>query len=39
MSISLGTIRSYQDEARVLADDLAMVTRDLTDKELTRFGR
>jgi len=39
MSISLGTLRSYQDEARVLADDLAMVTRDLTDKELTRFGR
>ncbi|GAH78162.1 unnamed protein product, partial [marine sediment metagenome] len=29
----------YQDEARVLADDLAMVTRDLTDKELVRFGR
>lgn len=39
MSISLGTLRGYQDEARVLADDLAMVTRDLTDKELTRFGR
>lgn len=39
MPISLGTLRSYQDEARVLADDLAMVTRDLTDKELTRFGR
>ncbi|GAI57130.1 unnamed protein product, partial [marine sediment metagenome] len=39
MSISLGTLRSYQDEARVLADDLAIVTRDLTDKELTRFGR
>lgn len=39
MSITLGTLRSYQDEARVLADDLAMVTRDLTDKELTRFGR
>lgn len=39
MPISLGTLRGYQDEARVLADDLAMVTRDLTDKELVRFGR
>ncbi len=39
MSITIGTLRSYQDEARVLADDLAMVTRDLTDKELIRFGR
>jgi len=39
LSISLGTLRGYQDEARVLADDLAMVTRDLTDKELVRFGR
>lgn len=39
MQITLGTLRSYQDEARVLADDLAMVTRDLTDKELIRFGR
>ncbi|MCK4266850.1 MAG: hypothetical protein KAX31_06185 [Thermoplasmata archaeon] len=39
MSMSLGTLRGYQDEARVLADDLAMVTRDLTDKELVRFGR
>ena len=39
MPISLGTLRGYQDEARVLADDLAMVTRDLTDKELIRFGR
>ena len=39
MSITLVTLQSYQDEARTLADDLAMVTRDLTDKELTRFGR
>lgn len=39
MPISLGTLRGYQDEARTLADDLAIVTRDLTDKELTRFGR
>ncbi|GAH47686.1 unnamed protein product, partial [marine sediment metagenome] len=39
LSMSLGTLRGYQDEARVLADDLAMVTRDLTDKELVRFGR
>lgn len=39
ITISEGTLRGYQDEARVLADDLAMVTRDLTGKELTRFGR
>lgn len=39
LPISLATLRSYQDEARVLADDLAMVTMNLTDKELTRFGR
>lgn len=39
MTIELGTLQAYQNEARVLADDLAIVTRDLTDKELTRFGR
>ncbi|GAI60140.1 unnamed protein product [marine sediment metagenome] len=39
MSISEGTLQGYQDEARQLADDLAIVTSDLTGKELTRFGR
>jgi len=39
MSLSEATLRGYQDEARVLADDLSIVTRDLTGKELTRFGR
>ncbi len=39
MAITLETLQSYQGEARVLADDLAIVTRDLKDKELTRFGR
>jgi len=28
-----------QDDSRTLADDLGVVTRDLTDKELNRFGR
>jgi len=39
LTIELGTLQSYQNEARVLADDLAIVTRDLKDKELIRFGR
>jgi hypothetical protein len=39
MPISLGDLRAMQGDARSLADDLGVVTRDLTDKELTRFGR
>ena len=37
--VSLGSLQGLQADARVLADDLGIVTRDLTDKELTRFGR
>jgi len=39
MSLTLDTLRGYQSEARRLGEDLGVVTRDLTDKELTRFGR
>lgn len=37
--VNLSELRSLQGEARTLADDLGVVTRDLKDKELTRFGR
>jgi len=39
VGITLVELRAMQDDARSLADDLGIVTRDLTDKELTRFGR
>lgn len=35
----MADIQAMQTDARSLADDLGIVTRDLTDKELTRFGR
>jgi len=37
--VNLSELRSLQADARTLADDLGVVTRDLNDKELTRFGR
>lgn len=37
--VSLTDLRSRQADARDVADDLGVVTRDLTDKELIRFGR
>lgn len=37
--VDLSELRALQGDARTLADDLGVVTRDLTDKELTRFGR
>jgi len=37
--VNLTELRSLMADARTLADDLGVVTRDLTDKELTRFGR
>lgn len=37
--MNLSTLKSMQDDAKRLADDLGVVTRDLTDKELFRFGR
>jgi hypothetical protein len=37
--VTLSDLRLMQDDARTLADDLGVVTRDLTDKELGRFGR
>jgi len=37
--VTLSDLRAMQDDARTLADDLGIVTKDLTDKELTRFGR
>lgn len=37
--VDLTSLRALQGDARTLADDLGVVTRDLTDKELTRFGR
>jgi len=39
MVVSLSQLRSMMADARALADDLGVVTRDLTDRELTRFGR
>lgn len=38
MTTDLITLRKEQNEAEELADDLGIVTRSLTDKELTRFG-
>lgn len=37
--VTLSDLRLMQDDARTLSDDLGVVTRDLTDKELNRFGR
>jgi hypothetical protein len=37
--VDISDIRAMQNDARILADDLGVVTIDLTDKELTRFGR
>lgn len=37
--VDIAAIRTMQNDARTLADDLGVVTIDLTDKELTRFGR
>ncbi len=37
--VTLSDLRAMQDDARTLADDLGVVTRDLTDKEVNRFGR
>ena len=39
MVVSLSSLKSMMADARALADDLGVVTRDLTDRELTRFGR
>jgi hypothetical protein len=39
MVVNLSSLKSMQADARALADDLGVVTRDLTDRELTRFGR
>lgn len=37
--VDISQLRSMQNDARTLADDLGVVTIDMTDKELTRFGR
>jgi hypothetical protein len=37
--MSLSTLNKYMDDARRLASDLGVTTRDLTDKELVRFER
>jgi len=37
--VTLSDLKAMQADARTLADDMGVVTRDLTDKELTRFGR
>lgn len=37
--VSLSELRTMMDDARALSDDLGIVTRDLTEKELGRFGR
>ena len=37
--VDIGILRTMQNHARTLADDLGVVTIDLTDKELNRFGR
>lgn len=37
--VNLSELRALQGDARTLADDLGVTTRDLSDKELTRFGR
>ena len=37
--VTLSDLQAMQNDARTLAGDLGVVTRDLTDKELNRFGR
>lgn len=37
--MNLGMLQKLQADARALASDLGVTTRDLTDKELVRFGR
>ena len=37
--VTLSDLRAMQGDARSLAEDLGITTRDLGDKELTRFGR
>jgi len=37
--VDVSTLRTLQEDAIALADDLGVVVRRLTDKELTRFGR
>jgi hypothetical protein len=37
--LDINAIRGAQTDARTLADDLGVVTRDLTEKELVRFAR
>ena len=37
--VTLSDLQGMQGDARTLASDLGVVTRDLTDKELNRFGR
>lgn len=37
--VSLNDLRARQTDARNVGDDLGVVTRDLSDKELIRFGR
>lgn len=37
--VTLSDLQAMQDDARSLADDMGVVTRDLTNKELDRFGR
>lgn len=37
--VTLSDLQAMQNDARALAGDLGVVTRDLTDKELNRFGR
>jgi len=37
--LSLEILKNYQEDARILASDLGVTTRNLTPKELVRFGR
>lgn len=37
--VDIQTLKAFMADAKVLADDLGVVTRDLTDTELTRYGR
>ena len=37
--VTLSDLQAMQNDSRTLASDLGVVTRDLTDKELNRFGR
>lgn len=39
MAVNLSELKSMQNDALKLSDDLGIVTRGLTEKELTRFGR